>query len=270
MYSTVVGRCGASAIGAAALLLAGCGGGGGGGGASGGGASDDIKSSINRLIRDHDCSAATEQYRKVLTGETDAKACGHDLSQRNKVKSISIGKVTSSGSAGTAAVTTDGDKLTLKLVKQDGKWLVASDHVDKASSTPPESSTPTTAPAATPGEARVKFALALAPYRAGRKRFEKRVLEDINARNLAAVKGDFSQYRDVVFNLDGRIRKIDFPSGAQSEVTALLEDNRTEIADLDAVGSAPSFSELQRLLNTRLKADDNAVSRALSRLSSAL
>jgi hypothetical protein len=263
MSSMAVGRCGASAIGAAALLLAGCGG-------SAGGASGAIKSSVNKLFRDRDCSVVTKHYRRTLTGNASIKACEHDLSLRNRVKSISVGSVTSSGSSGTAAVTTDGDKLTLKLVKRDGKWLVDADHVDKASSSAQGSPTSTKAPADTKREAHAKLAAALAPYRAGRKRFEKRALADIAARNLAAVKGDFSQYRDAVFNFDGQLRRIHFPGSARSQLTALLEANRTEISDLDAVGSAASFSELNRLLTTHLKADDAVLGRAIKRLSSTL
>ena len=80
--------------------------------------------------------------------------------------------------------------------------------------------------------------LAVATYQAGRRRFRSRVLQDIRARNLAAVKGDFGSYRDTVFEFDGQVRKIDFPSSMREDVNHLLEADRTEIADLDAVGSA--------------------------------
>ncbi len=118
--------------------------------------------------------------------------------------------------------------------------------------------------------AKIAYADALATYRVGRRRFRKRVLEDIAARNLPAVKGAFSQFRDVVYNFDGEIRKIDFPDSVQPEVLAVLEANRTEVADLDAVGAAADFAEIQRLLSNRLQEDDNTLSRAIKDLTSAL
>ena len=249
----------------AALLLAGCGGGGGGS------ASDDIESSIKQFIQDADCSVTTEEYRKELTGDADVKKCSRALSQRNKVKKLSIGEVTSSGNSGTAAVTTDGDKVDLKLVKEGDKWLIAGDAgVEEGSSSAPEKTTPSTTPADSGSEARVKYALALVPYQAARKRFEKNALEDIKAQNIAAVQCDFNEYRDAVFNLDAEVRKIDFPTSAQAAVTELLEANRAQVAGLDAVGAAPSFQELQRLLRSRLDRSDKRLRRALTGVSSAL
>jgi hypothetical protein len=253
---------------ATALFVVGCGG--GGGGAS---ASDDIKADITRFIKGHDCSAATAAYRKQLTGSADAKSCSHDLSLRNKVKSISIDGVTSSGDKGSADVVTDGDHITLTMVKQDGTWLVAGDKVGKTSNsapTSPPAPTTTAAPTASPDQARADLAAAKVPYTAGRKRFEKNTVADLKAQNLDAVKGDFSRYRDIVFNFDGAVRKIDVPASARDALSTLLQADRSEIADLDAVGSAPSFAELQRLLTDRLKTDDDALTRAVSAFSSAL
>ena len=271
MRSRIGGGCVVAQIGVVAVLLAGCGGGGGGNSASG-----DIEASVNALIKDHDCSAATAGYRKDLTGDSDVKACSHALAQRNKVEKLTIGKVTSSGDSGTAAVTTDGDRVSLKLTKQDGKWLIASDTVKPASSsassspsTTPTTSTPKSAPT-DQDAAKAKYVVALAGYHGARVRFRRRVLEDIKARNLAAVKGDFSQFRDAVFAFDGQVRKIDVPASARADVNTLLEANRTEIADLDAVGSAQDFSELQRLLTTRLQTDDQALNRAVKRVAADL
>jgi hypothetical protein len=77
------------------------------------------------------------------------------------------------------------------------------------------------------------------------------------------VKGDFGQFRDNVFEFDGKVRKIHFPSDMREDVNHLLEADRGEIADLDAVGSARDFSELQRLLTSRLQSEDKTLARAI-------
>jgi hypothetical protein len=259
----IVGGCAAAQIGVA-VVLAGCGGGGGGNSAS-----DDIKASVNSLIKDHDCSAATPAYRKTVTGDSDVKACSHDLTLRNPVKKLTVGKVTSSGASGTAAITTDGTKTTLKMAKKGDTWLVAGDSQSGSSgssdsgASKTDTTTSTTPAADQKKVARARYVLALASYQAGRRRFRSRTLQDVRARNLSAVKGDFGSYRDTVFEFDGQVRRIKFPSSMQEDVNHLLEANRTVIADLDAVGSAKDFSELQRLLTSRLQSDDNAQSNAV-------
>jgi hypothetical protein len=254
-----VGGCAAVLAGSAAALAA-CG---GGGGSS---ASDDIKDSVNTFIKQHDCSTASAGYRKTLTGDSDVKKCNHDLSLRKPFKDVKIGKVSSSGSKGTAAVTTDGTKVTLTMRKQGDTWLIAGDSMGN-SEKQASKTTPSTGSATNDRNvARTKYILALATYQAGRKRFRTRVLQDIRARNLAAVKGDFGSYRDTVFEFDGQVRKIKFPASMQEDVNHLLEADRTEIADLDAVSSANGFSQLQKLLTSRLQSDDNALSAAVKKV----
>ncbi len=73
-------------------------------------------------MKDRDCSVATEQYREDLTGETGVEECSDALAERNDVESFSVGDITASGDAGKAAVTTDGDEVTL-ITGQGGRGL---------------------------------------------------------------------------------------------------------------------------------------------------
>jgi hypothetical protein len=129
--STAIGRLSVAAFVTAMLAFAGCGGddgggtGDGAGDGAGAGASDQIESSITQFVKGRDCSVATEEFRKELTGETGVKTCSHRLSLREKVKDLSIDKVTTSGTTATADVTTDGEKVPLRLVQQGDKWLIA-------------------------------------------------------------------------------------------------------------------------------------------------
>jgi len=255
------------------LVLGGCG---GGGGSSSGGDSGQIRSSITAFIQKHDCSALTPAFQKQLTGETDVKACDHDLSLRNKVKQLSIGAVSVSGDSATAAVTTDGTKVGVQLVKQSGRWLINGTGSPQApgqttATTPgtPTTTTPSSGSADT-AAAKADYAAELATLRAARASFKTRVLADLRARNLSAVTGDFGRYRDALFNFDAKVRKINFPASAGDAVTALLEANRTEISDLDATSSASSFSEISRLLTKRLSTDDNTLTGALQNVTSSL
>lgn len=117
------GRLGAVALGTVALGFAGCGSDSKGGG---GNDQDQIKSSIEKFVKEHDCSLATAKFRKELTGDSSVKGCSHSLSLRNKVKKLNVDKVTVSGSAATTVVDSDGQKGNIGLVKQGGKWLLSS------------------------------------------------------------------------------------------------------------------------------------------------
>jgi len=268
MSARNVGRWNLVGAGAAAVLLAGCGGGGGGG------ASDDVKSSVNAFLKDRDCSRLTPAYRVALTGSTDVKACTHDLGLRNKVKDVTIGTVSTSGSTATAVVTVDGTKTNLQLRKQGGTWLIAGDDDTGTSTAATTPAAPTATIATTPpadrSQATAAYAAALLTYRDARKRFAKRSLSDIRARNLSAVQTDFRDFRDALFGFDAAVRKITFPPDAVPAVNRLLESNRTEIADLDLLGAAPGFTELRRLLVTRFQDDDTAHNRALDAVDGAL
>ena len=89
---------------------------------------------------------------------------------------------------------------------------------------------------------------------AARNTFTSRADPDARAGNIAAFQGDAAQYRTAVFNFDGAIRKIQFPSTLQADVNSVLDANKTLIADLDAVGSAKTLSEVNRL-NGRANSD---------------
>jgi hypothetical protein len=78
-------------------------------------------------------------------------------------------------------------------------------------------------------------------FNVGQRRFLKQVIQDANARNFQAIKADVSQFRDVIFNFDAEIRKIKFPPAFQTDVNAMLEGDRTSIAELDAMGATKGF-----------------------------
>jgi hypothetical protein len=123
MNARIAGRFGAVALGTVALGFAGC-----GSNSKSGGSGDEgqIKSSIEKFVKEHDCAQATPAFAKELTGQTSVKACSHDLSLRNKVKKLSVDKVTTSGSTAKAVVDSDGQKVNIGLVKQGDKWLLSS------------------------------------------------------------------------------------------------------------------------------------------------
>src|SRR5205823_2144596 len=62
---------------------------------------------------------------------------------------------------------------------------------------------------------------------AARNTFTSRADPDARAGNIAAFQGDAAQYRTAVFNFDGAIRKIQFPSTLQADVNSVLDANKT-------------------------------------------
>ena len=263
----------AAALTALVLALAGCGGGGGGGDASG-----QISSTVTAFLKHGDCSLLTPALRKQLTGETDAKACSHYISLRNKVKQVDVGKISVSGDTATAAVTVDGDHVAFRLVKQGGTWLLNAHAGGGSGDASAPAQTTATAPATTTpasggadtSAARAGYAVQLSKLRTARDSFKTRVLADLRARNLSATTGDFGRYRDALFNFDAAVRKLGVPDAAGDAVNALLEADRTEIADLDAISSASNFAEISRILSTRVQTDDGALTKALHQVSDAL
>ena len=140
----------------------------------------------------------------------------------------------------------------------------------KTSSTATEAKRPPSTPAkqqAGPADpaARAKLQRAGGSFNRGQKRFIRNVISDARARNLQALKADTSQFRDVIFNFDGKVRRIHFPPARQTDVNAALEGNRTIIAELDAMGSANDLPEFARLFK-RFTADKRRTIRAVNKL----
>ena len=144
-----------------------------------------------------------------------------------------------------------GQTPVYKAVKQGGKWYVDLD-INKGRNLPNNPAVSKSGPAPAPAEdtAGIKTELLTQgqKYNAAQLRFFKQVAQDARAENLSAVKADASQFRDAVFEFDGEVRKIEFPSSLQSDVNRLLEGDRTLIAELDAMGEADSFVEFAPLL----------------------
>ena len=100
-------------------------------------------------------------------------------------------------------------------------------------------STPTGGKSAPDAKARLQSAGTL--FNAGQRRFFSQVTQDSKARNFTAVQADVSQFRDVIFNFDASVRKIHFAPSLQADVNAMLEGDRTSIAELDAMGKSKGF-----------------------------
>jgi hypothetical protein len=84
--------------------------------------------------------------------------------------------------------------------------------------------------------------------------------------NLAAFKGDAAQFRTAIYNYDvNGLRKTAFPAYVRDSLNAVLERIRTVVSDLDAISSAPNFTEINRLL-PRYRTDYAAFVRAQSTL----
>ena len=127
------------------------------------------------------------------------------------------------------------------------------------------STTPAKKPAAADPAAKSKLQNAGAGYNSGQRRFIRNVISDARARNLQALKADTSQFRDVIFNFDAKIRNIHFPPARQTDVNLALEGNRTIIAELDAMGSAADLPEFARLFK-RFMGDRRHTIRRINRL----
>lgn len=78
--------------------------------------------------------------------------------------------------------------------------------------------------------------------------------QDAEQGKLAAAQTDASSYRNALFNWDAAVRAITFPAAAQASVNALLDGNRTEIVDLDAVASTTATN--LRSAETKAAEDD--------------
>jgi hypothetical protein len=127
----------------------------------------------------------------------------------------------------------------------------------KSSSTASQPATTTPAPTASAQQAKQEFQAALLTETAGRAKFLARERTDARAANTAALKGDAAEYRTVVFDFDGAIRKIQLPDSVKADLNAVLDANKTLISDLDAIGETTTVSEFNRFVD-RVNADYRA------------
>ena len=166
-----------------------------------------------------------------------------------------------------------GQAPVYKAVKQAGKWYIDFD-INKGRNLPgnpavagssKSSTTPTTPSSSGSAEAKSKLQAAGADFNEGQRRFFKQAAADYKAGNLAAVKADASQFRDVIFEFDADVRKIKFLPDKQSDVNEMLEGDRTIIAELDAIGSANTRGEVARLLR-RFTRDKSTTIKAINKV----
>lgn len=218
----------------------------------------------NGLMADYSESSA-QAARKDCANEVGQK---QHQDQANQIK-ISAIKVT--GTTATANAQLGKRAATYSLVKQGGSWKV--DGIREAGASSASAST-TSTPSATASTSsatnRLALEIAARQYNAGAHRFVSRVQADAGARNLGAVKADAADYRDVVFNFDATVRKITPTDSARSEYNALLDASRTTIADLDAIGSAPTAAEFGRLFRSHVAPDTQRLISAEAQLYDAL
>ncbi|MEA2352049.1 MAG: hypothetical protein QOJ14_463 [Thermoleophilaceae bacterium] len=156
-----------------------------------------------------------------------------------------------------------GQAPVYKAVKQGAQWYIDID-INKGTNLPknPAVSGAAASPSSSSGggaAAKSKLQSLGGDFNAGQQKFLKRVAADAKAVNLAAVKSDVSQFRDVVFNFDADVRKIKFPSSIQEDVNKMLEGDRSIIAELDAMGAARAFTDFSPLFKRFLKDKGQAI-----------
>ena len=161
-----------------------------------------------------------------------------------------------------------GQTPVYKAVNVGGQWYIDFD-INKGRNLPgnPAASgstttptTPTPAPSAGGDpQAKSKLQAQGTKFNTGQARFLKQVAADSRGRNIAAVKADVSQFRDVIFNFDAAVRKIKFPPAKQTDVNAMLEGDRTTIAELDAMGSTTGFVDFAPLFKRFLRDKRKAI-----------
>jgi hypothetical protein len=269
-----------AALGVAAAALAGC-----GGSTS---PSDEVRSAIKTSASVPDKATCAKSftdrglmayYREtsVAAAKQDCAAEAGKKATQDRVKGLQISDIRVSGDTATARAQLNGRKARYSLVRQGGAWKVDGiAAVATTAATTPTTATTTPSAAATsttssgPNTSRLALEVAARRYNSDSQRFIKRVRADAGAKDLAAVKADTSQFRDAVFSFDSQVRQISPADSARDEYNALLEANRTTIADLDAIGSAPTPAEFGRLFRSHLVPDTQTLIDAEARLYDAL
>lgn len=95
---------------------------------------------------------------------------------------------------------------------------------------------------------------AAAFYNRGFQRLVADVASHTSADDFEAVKADVARFRTVIFELDERIRAIQFDPSRQAEVDRILDRNRVLITRLDAFAETESFEESTPIYDQALKA----------------
>jgi hypothetical protein len=227
------------------------------------------KGTCSKLFTDHGIVA---YYREtsVAAAKQDCAAEAGKKATQDRVKGLQISDIKVNGDTATARAQLNGRRARYSLVHRDGAWKVdgIAEISSAAAASPSAASTSTTSSA--PNTSRLALEVAARKYNSDSQRFVKRVRADAGAKDLAAGKADTSQFRDAVFSFDSQVRKISPADSARDEYNSLLEANRTTIADLDAIGSAPTPSEFGRLFRSHLVPDTQTLLDAEARLYDAL
>jgi hypothetical protein len=104
---------------------------------------------------------------------------------------------------------------------------------------------------------------AITGYNRGFSRF-RQSLNNIRG-DLDRLKTYVSNYRDVIYEFDADLRAIDFPDDLVIQVNNVLENNRTLISHLDAIGNADDFNQAINLYDRFAKVRAPTV-RAVNRI----
>jgi hypothetical protein len=297
-------RCGFLVVASAAVLLAGCGGSSKSKPASASHKSAEgamagliaaMKSGDNAQVSSWLSPTPPNDRASLTTTERLHKAVGLGGSLFWEASKLTVKSSTKSGTQGTVTLSgpivwclgngaTDakascaqpdgaqGQSPVYKAVNVGGQWYIDFD-INKGRNLPgnPAASgasptTPTPAPSAGGDpQAKSKLQAEGTKFNTGQARFLKQVTADSKARNIAAVKADVSQFRDVIFNFDAAVRKIKFPPAKQTDVNAMLEGDRTTIAELDAMGATTGFPDFAPLF-TRFLRDKRKAVAAINRV----
>lgn len=277
---------GAVCLMAAGLALGGCGGG-------GGSSTGDVRAAVVATVRLADKATCTngftdsgiKAYYREDTAAAGRRDCAGEVGRAvnlQRTKNLKVSGIAVNGDSATARAQLNGRSAVYSLVKQGG-WKVsgiraagdsASASTTASSATTASTTASTTATATTsssgPNTDRLALEIAARKYNVESGRFGSRVKADAEAKSLDAVKGDAAQFRDAVFAFDTTVRTIKPATAASEPYNALLATDRTTIADLDAIGSAPTAAEVGRLFRSRLVPDTRALIAAEARLYDAL
>jgi hypothetical protein len=161
-----------------------------------------------------------------------------------------------------------GQAPVYKAVKVGGKWYVdidinngktLKDNPGLSGGASSSTSGDTSSSSGGDADAKEKLQTLGSDFNSGQRRFLKQVAADAKAQNLAAVKADASQFRDVLFEFDADVRKIKFPPSLQEDVNEMLEGDRTMIAELDAMGESKEFTDFSPLFKRFLRDKKTAI-----------
>ena len=116
-------------------------------------------------------------------------------------------------------------------------------------------------------QAKAEMQAAVGDYNRGYQKFFGELKS--NGGDFDRLKASVSDYRDVIYEFDAELRRIDFEDDLVPQVNAILENNRLLIEQLDGIGNARNYNQAINLYDRFLKVRTpqvKAVNRLLDQL----